>query len=61
MLAEEALAVGDAKFAGKSRARMEEFKAQGETIVSVRTWCHEALWLHGGVARALGPFPAVVD
>jgi len=68
LLVEEVLAVGDAKFAEKSRARMEEFKGQGKTILfvthdlkSVRTWCHQALWLHDGGIRALGTSPAVVE
>ncbi len=68
LLLDEMLAVGDAKFAEKSRARMEEFKDEGKTILlvthdlkSVRTWCHDALWLHDGAVRAFGPSPAIVE
>jgi len=68
LLLDEVLAVGDAHFAEKSRARIEEFKRQGKTILlvthdseSVRTWCHQALWLHGGEVRDLGPSPTIVE
>jgi ABC-type polysaccharide/polyol phosphate transport system ATPase subunit len=68
LLLDEVLAVGDAHFAEKSRARMDEFKDKGKTILfvthdlkSVRTWCHQALWLHDGRVRALGTSPAVVE
>lgn len=61
LLLDEVLAVGDAHFAEKSRARMEEFKKQGKTILlvthdlaTVANWCHQALWLEGGRVRALG-------
>ena len=61
LLLDEVLAVGDAHFAEKSRARMEEFKEGGKTILlvthdlaTVESWCHQALWLEGGKVRALG-------
>lgn len=61
LLLDEVLAVGDAKFAEKSRSRMEEFKRRGKTIMlvthdlaTVESWCHHALWLDHGETRALG-------
>ena len=61
LLLDEVLAVGDAHFAEKSRARMEEFKEKGKTILlvthdlaTVESWCHQALWLEGGRVQALG-------
>lgn len=67
LLLDEVLAVGDAHFAEKSRARMEEFKKGGKTILlvthdlaTVEDWCHQALWLEGGEVRALGEPSEVV-
>jgi lipopolysaccharide transport system ATP-binding protein len=61
LLADEVLSVGDASFAQKSRARMEEFKSRGKTIVlathdlgTVENWCQKALLLHGGEMYAFG-------
>ena len=61
LLLDEVLAVGDAKFTEKSRARMDEFKKQGKTILlvthdlrAVKNWCHQALWLDHGKVRAIG-------
>lgn len=67
LLLDEVLAVGDARFAEKSRARMEEFKKGGKTILlvthdlaTVEQWCHQALWLEEGKVRALGDPKEVV-
>jgi lipopolysaccharide transport system ATP-binding protein len=67
LLVDEVLAVGDASFAQKSRARMEEFKSQGKTIIlathdlaTVETWCQRALFLNGGQMYALGEPKEVV-
>jgi len=61
LLLDEVLAVGDAKFTEKSRARMDEFKKQEKTILlvthdlrTVENWCHQALWLDHGEVRAIG-------
>jgi len=61
LLLDEVLAVGDAAFAEKSRARMNEFKARVKTILlvthdlaTVTSWCHQALWLDKGKVCALG-------
>ena len=68
LLLDEVLAVGDAHFAEKSRARMEEFKEGGKTILlvthdlaTVESWCHQALWLEEGKVRALGDPHEVVS
>jgi lipopolysaccharide transport system ATP-binding protein len=67
LLVDEVLAVGDASFAQKSRARMEEFKSRGKTIVlathdlaTVENWCQQAIFLHGGQMCALGKPKEVV-
>ncbi|MCS7240952.1 MAG: ABC transporter ATP-binding protein [Candidatus Bipolaricaulota bacterium] len=68
LLLDEVLAVGDAAFAEKSRARMDEFKKQGKTILlvthdlpTVKSWCHQALWLNKGEVCALGDPKDIVD
>jgi ABC-type polysaccharide/polyol phosphate transport system ATPase subunit len=61
LLVDEVLAVGDAAFAQKSRARMEDFKKSGKTIVlathdltTAETWCQQVLFLHNGQIQSLG-------
>lgn len=61
LLIDEILSVGDARFAEKSRARMEEFKKRGKTILlathdlgTVEKWCNQALFLSGGQMLGLG-------
>ncbi|MBC7217952.1 MAG: ABC transporter ATP-binding protein [Candidatus Caldatribacterium sp.] len=68
LLLDEVLAVGDARFAEKSRAKIEEFKRRGKTILlvthdltTVESWCHQALWLERGRVRALGDPKQVVE
>jgi ABC-type polysaccharide/polyol phosphate transport system ATPase subunit len=68
LLIDEVLSVGDASFAEKSRARMEEFKNRGKTIAlvshdlgTIETWCHEALWLTQGKVGAVGGPEEVVS
>lgn len=67
LLLDEVLAVGDAHFAQKSRARMEQFKEGGKTILlvthdlaTVENWCHQALWVDQGRVQALGAPKEVV-
>ena len=62
LLLDEVLAVGDESFRRKSAARMNEFKAQGATLIlvthsmqNVVDMCQRALWLERGQVRALGP------
>ncbi|MFA5316782.1 MAG: ABC transporter ATP-binding protein [Dehalococcoidales bacterium] len=61
LLIDEVLAVGDARFTEKSRARIEEFKKSGTTIVlathdlnTVENWCQQALFLNKGKICGLG-------
>jgi lipopolysaccharide transport system ATP-binding protein len=61
LIIDEILAVGDAHFSRKSRARMEDFKRQGKTILLVshdlgvvESWCDTAVWLDGGRLREMG-------
>ena len=68
LLLDDVLAVGDESFRRKSAARMNEFKAQGATIVlvthsmpNVTEMCQRALWLDRGTVRALGPAPEVTE
>jgi len=68
LLLDEVLAVGDAQFAEKSKARMEEFKKRGKTIILVthnlavvKSWCHQVLWLDQGEVRAWGEPEDTVD
>jgi lipopolysaccharide transport system ATP-binding protein len=67
LLVDEVLSVGDASFAQKSRARMEEFKSRGKTIVlathdlaTVENWCQQALFLKEGQIYAFGQPKEVV-
>ncbi len=67
LLIDEVLAVGDASFAKKSRARMDEFKSSGKTIIlathdltTVENWCQQALFLNGGQMHGLGEPKEVV-
>ncbi len=67
LLVDEVLAVGDASFAKKSRARMDEFKNSGKTIIlathdlaTVENWCQQALFLNGGQMCSLGAPKEVV-
>ena len=68
LLLDEVLAVGDAGFGEKSRARIDRYKQQGKTILlvthdlgTVRTWCHQALWLNHGEVYGLGDSKSVVE
>ena len=64
LVIDEILAVGDEHFQRKSRARIEEFKQRGKTLVlvthdagSVQSFCDQAIWLdaqgrHRGTRRS---------
>jgi lipopolysaccharide transport system ATP-binding protein len=67
LLIDEVLSVGDAKFAQKSRARMDEFKRSGKTILlathdlpTIENWSHQALFINGGRICGLGEPKTVV-
>jgi len=62
LLLDEVMAVGDASFAEKCRARMERFKNRGKSILlashdlaMIETWCQGALWLDRGELKYHGP------
>ena len=68
LLIDEALAVGDEAFAKKCGERIADFRRRGKTMVlvshdvsAVERWCDEAMWLGGGVVRAVGPPLAVIE
>jgi lipopolysaccharide transport system ATP-binding protein len=61
LLIDEILAVGDEHFSRKSRAKMNEFKELGKTIVlvthdlgTVEKWCDQAAWIDAGRIRSRG-------
>jgi len=61
LIIDEILAVGDEHFFRKSRAKMEEFKRAGKTIVlvthglsTVEEWCEQAAWIDDGKIRQVG-------
>jgi lipopolysaccharide transport system ATP-binding protein len=67
LLIDEVLAVGDAHFTEKSRARIDEFKKNGKTIIlathdlsEVENWCQQALFINGGQICASGESKEVV-
>jgi len=68
LIIDEILAVGDEHFSRKSRAKMDEFKRRGKTIVlvthdlgTVERWCQEAAWIDGGKIRLTGEPATVVS
>jgi lipopolysaccharide transport system ATP-binding protein len=67
LLTDEVLSVGDAAFQRKCLARIEQFKADGCSILLVshdltvvESLCDEALWLHAGRLMAHGSVPEVI-
>jgi ABC-type polysaccharide/polyol phosphate transport system ATPase subunit len=55
LLVDEALAVGDERFQIKCRARVEEFRVAGKTVLlvshalaTIRDNCRRAIWVHEG-------------
>lgn len=62
LIVDEALSVGDARFAAKCMKRIEQLRNDGVTLLfvshdvgAVRSVCDRALWLQTGVTRATGP------
>lgn len=67
LIIDEILSVGDEHFGRKSRAKMEEFKARGKTIVlvthdlsTVERWCDLGAWIDQGKIAAFGQPARVV-
>lgn len=61
LIIDEALSVGDAPFQAKCFARIRHLQSNGCTILfvshdvgTVKTFCQQAVWLAGGVARSQG-------
>lgn len=68
LIIDEILAVGDVSFQKKCINKINEFKAQGKTIILVshdlpfiRSFCSVTLWLNGGKKAALGPTDEVIE
>lgn len=68
VLLDEILAVGDAAFRDKCTDRIRSFARRGATILlvshelpSILELCDDAIWIEGGVIRAAGPAPDVVE
>lgn len=62
LIVDEALSVGDARFAAKCMKRIEKLRKDGVTLLfvshdvgAVRSVCDRALWLQAGATRATGP------
>lgn len=67
LIIDEALSVGDKAFAAKSLAKMQEFKAQGKTMIFVshslgqmKEFCDKILWLEYGRVKDYGPVDDVI-
>jgi lipopolysaccharide transport system ATP-binding protein len=68
LLVDEVLAVGDEAFQRKCLRKIEDFRAEGRTIVfvshdldTVRRICHRGLWLEQGLVQAAGSADSVID
>ena len=68
LIVDEILAVGDASFQQKSRARMLELMQGGTTVLfvshtmsQIREMCDRVLWLDHGTVKMIGPTQEVCD
>jgi lipopolysaccharide transport system ATP-binding protein len=68
LIVDEVLAVGDAAFQKKCLGKMSEVASEGRTVLfvshnmgAVRGLCRQAIWLHDGQVRMVGPVLEVVD
>ena len=68
LIADEVFSVGDKEFQAKSRAKFEELRAGGTTIVLVthsnalvRSFCDQAAWLEKGDLQAVGDVEEVLE
>ncbi|UCZ52713.1 teichoic acids export ABC transporter ATP-binding subunit TagH [Bacillus shivajii] len=67
LVIDEALSVGDKSFAEKCLNKMNEFKAQGKTMIFVshslgqmKEFCDQILWLEFGQVKEYGPVEEVL-
>lgn len=67
LIIDEALSVGDKAFADKSLEKMNEFKAQGKTMIFVshsisqmKSFCNKILWLEYGTVKDFGNVDDVI-
>lgn len=68
LIVDEILAVGDAAFQEKSRARMTEMMSGGTTVLfvshsmeQIRQMCSRVVWLEHGTVKMIGPTQEVCD
>lgn len=68
LIVDEILAVGDAAFQEKSRARMMEMMGGGTTVLfvshnmeQIRQMCSRVVWLEHGTVKMIGPTQEVCD
>ena len=68
LIVDEILAVGDAQFQEKSKARMLELMGGGTTVLfvshsidQIREMCDRVLWLEQGKVKMIGEPQAVCD
>jgi len=68
LIVDEILAVGDASFQAKSRARMLDLMTGGTTVLfvshdmnQIRCMCDRVVWLEHGMVRDMGPAEQVCD
>ncbi|MDO4465955.1 MAG: ATP-binding cassette domain-containing protein [Bacillota bacterium] len=67
-IVDEALSVGDKRFAKKCIDKMNDLKKQGKTIIfishslpQVKSFCTSAIWIEGGVLQEYGDIETVAD
>lgn len=68
LIVDEILAVGDAAFQEKSKARMKELMSGGTTVLfvshsldQIREMCNKVVWLEHGCVKMIGETQAVCD
>jgi len=68
LLLDEILSVGDAAFQQKCEATMHDFFSAGVTMLvvshqisTIRSLCHEAVWIEKGTLRAVGDVTEVTN
>lgn len=68
LVVDEILAVGDASFQEKSRAKFDDLQAQGKTVIlvshslgTVMSMCDQAAWIEKGQLMGVGPVNDVAE